>query len=192
MPHIDDCASKTDIELVGSALLDPDRFYCLAKRYEARLLRYIISITGFSREDAEDVLQETLVKTYFNLNGFDARLKFSSWIYRIAHNQAVSEIRRRAARPVVRVDDGLLERLAGGQDRLLGAESALDAAVIARAFEALNLKYREVLTLRFFEDKDYVEIADILRKPVSTVGNLIARGRKLFRAEYNKIISHRL
>jgi len=178
------CAEKSDIELVRAALSDPNRFFCLAKRYEAKLLRYVMAVTGFGTEDAEDVLQETMIRTYLNLNAFDVRLKFSSWIYRIAHNQAVSELRRRAVRPTVRIEDGDLERMAGGDDPLIVTERGLSAERIAKTLDAMDAKYREVLILRFLEGRDYSEISDILRKPISTVGNLISRGRKLFRAAH--------
>src|SRR5665648_188700 len=89
MTNYEDCSNMTDNELVKLSLDNPDHFFCLTKRYESKLLRYIMRISKFSHEDAEDVLQDVFIKTYYNLNEFDSELKFSSWIYRIAHNQTI-------------------------------------------------------------------------------------------------------
>jgi len=53
----------------------------------------------------------------------------------------------------------------------------------------MDEKYREVLILRYLDEKDYLEIADILHKPVSTIGNLIARGKNIFKAKYQETIT---
>lgn len=179
---------KTDIELVGLSLSDPNYFLFLSKRYEEKLLRYIMRISKFSREDAEDVLQEVFIKTYYNLNGFDKELQFSSWIYRIAHNEAVSAIRKKAVRPSIALEVEDLERFGDSFDMTKDMDNSFDRKMIDEALSKLDEKYREVLVLRFLDEKDYTEIADILKKPVSTIGNLILRGKKLFKEEYDKLI----
>jgi RNA polymerase sigma-70 factor (ECF subfamily) len=179
---------KTDIELVGLSLSDPNYFLFLSKRYEEKLLRYIMRISKFSREDAEDVLQEVFIKTYYNLNGFDKDLQFSSWIYRIAHNEAVSAIRKKAVRPSIALEVEDLERFGDSFDMTKDIDNSFDRKMIDEALSKLDEKYREVLVLRFLDEKDYTEIADILKKPVSTIGNLILRGKKLFKEEYDKLI----
>lgn len=179
---------KTDIELVGLSLNDPNYFLFLSKRYEEKLLRYIMRISKFSREDAEDVLQEVFIKTYYNLNGFDKELQFSSWIYRIAHNEAVSAIRKKAVRPSIALEVEDLERFGDSFDMTKDMDNSFDRKMIDEALSKLDEKYREVLVLRFLDEKDYTEIADILKKPVSTIGNLILRGKKLFKEEYDKLI----
>ncbi|KKP61189.1 MAG: RNA polymerase, sigma-24 subunit, ECF subfamily [Candidatus Nomurabacteria bacterium GW2011_GWF2_35_66] len=185
---MESCDNKTDEELVELSLKDSDHFFCLSKRYEEKLLKYIGRISKFSREDAEDVLQEVFIKTYYNLNGFDPELKFSSWIYRIAHNEAVSAIRKKAVRPTIHLEIGDLERFGDVFDMAGDIDNSLDRKMIDIALSHLDEKYREVLVLRFLDEKDYVEIADILKKPTSTIGNLISRGKKLFKEEYEKLI----
>lgn len=182
-----ECNEKTDNELVNLALGDPDWFFCLSKRYEEKLLRYIIRISKLRREDAEDILQEALIKTYYNLNDFNPELKFSSWIYRITHNQTVSEIRKRAVRPTVYWEENELRMFRDALDLEKEVDISLDKEKIDEALSLLDEKYRDVLVLRFLEEKEYLEIADILKKPLSTVGNLIARGKKLFKVEYEKL-----
>jgi RNA polymerase sigma-70 factor (ECF subfamily) len=180
--------NKTDNDLVKLSLVDPEWFFFLSKRYEDKLLRYITRISKFNREDATDVLQDVFVKTYYNLNDFDPDLKFSSWIYRIAHNQTVSEIRKRVVRPTIYLEDEDLVKFEDAFDMEDEIDRSLDKGKIDEALSNLDEKYREVLVLRFLDEKDYVEIADILKKPVSTIGNLILRGKKLFKVEYEKII----
>jgi RNA polymerase sigma-70 factor (ECF subfamily) len=189
MLKIESFDSKTDEELVELSLKDSDNFLYLSKRYEEKLLRYITRISKFSREDAEDVLQEVFIKTYYNLNGFDKELKFSSWIYRIAHNQAVSAIRKKVVRPTVYLEESDLEKFGDVFDMVKNIDNSIDRKIIDEALSKLDEKYREVLVLRFLDEKEYVEIADILKKPVSTIGNLILRGKKLFKEEYEKLIN---
>lgn len=183
------CPERTDVELVGMSLENSDHFLCLSKRYEDKLLRYIIRISKFSREDAEDVLQEVFIKTYFNLNGFDKELQFSSWIYRIAHNEAVSAIRKKVVRPSIALEVEDLVKFGDSFDMTKDMDNILDRKMIDEALSKLDEKYREVLVLRFLDEKDYTEIADILKKPVSTVGNLLLRGKKLFKEEYELLIN---
>ena len=188
MTRYEEYAEKTDNELVRMSLDNPDDFLYLTKRYESKLLHYIMRITKFSREDAEDVLQNVFIKTYYNLNEFDKDLKFSSWIYRIAHNQAVSEIRKKNVRPTISFEKEDIDRFEDAFDIIKEIDNSLDRETIDKALSMLDEKYREVLILRFLDEKDYVEIADILKKPVSTVGNLILRGKKLFKEEYEKLL----
>lgn len=184
----EDCINKTDNELVKLSLDNPDHFLCLSKRYESKLLHYIMRISKFRQEDAEDILQDVFIKTYYNLNEFDDELKFSSWIYRIAHNQTVSEIRKKVSRPSVPLEKEDIDRFEDAFDITKEIDNTFDRENIDKAISQLDEKYREVLILRYLDEKDYVEISDILKKPVSTVGNLIARGKVLFEKEYKKLL----
>ena len=76
-------------------------FEILIKRYESRLLRYIFRISQFSQDEAEEILQEIFLKVWKNLRGFSADMKFSSWIYRIAHNETISQFRRVKSRGIL-------------------------------------------------------------------------------------------
>lgn len=189
MINHEDCTNKTDNELVKLSLDNSDHFLCLTKRYESKLLYYIMRVSKFSREDAEDILQDVFIKTYYNLNEFDDSLKFSSWIYRIAHNQAVSEIRKKVIRPTIPLGKEDIDRFEDLFDVVKEIDNSIDREKIDEAISHLDEKYREVLILRYLDEKDYLEIADILKKPVSTVGNLILRGKALFKEEYEKLVS---
>jgi len=186
--YIDLFYQKTDEELVRMALKDQDCFLYIIKRYEGKLLSYIVRISGFSKEDAEDVLQEVFIKTYVNLNSFDDQLKFSSWIYRITHNEVINSHRRKKARPqcVPDLDNDFLGNLASDMKTDKEVDEAYLKKNVGKILGRLKKEYREVLVLRFWEDKDYKEISDILKKPIGTVATLISRAKKSFQEELEK------
>ena len=173
----------TDVEIVAATLQDTQAFAVLVLRYEAKLLRYIRRIGIRNVEDSEDVLQEIFIKVYKNLNAFDTSMSFSSWIYRIAHNEAVSFYRRRSVRAEGhQLPDSediltwLPEESATTPERLFDASLGIQA--VAVALRALDAKYRDAIILRYFEQKEYDEISDILKIPIGTVGTIIHRGKK--------------
>jgi len=172
----------TDEETVIAALTDKEQFGVLMDRYEAKLRRYISRLGIRNPDDQLDVLQDIFIKVYRNLNGFDSRLKFSSWIYRIAHNEAISSYRKKNIRPeghLISDSEELLSFAAGNLDSAeLQFDEAVNAEVVHQALQKLEQKYTEVLLLRFFEHKDYDEISDILQIPIGSVGTLIHRGKK--------------
>jgi|JI8StandDraft_1071087.scaffolds.fasta_scaffold02378_9 RNA polymerase sigma-70 factor (ECF subfamily) len=180
--------AMTDEQLVLQTLQRKEAFGVLVRRYDEKLMRYIRRLGVFRREDAEDVLQNTFIKAYRNLNGFDSGLKFSSWIYRITHNEAMSFFRSRKARPegsLVGDSEEMLEILPSVLDIEEEAGKSIDGAVMRDALYALDPKYRDVLVLRYFEEREYAEISDILQVPVSTVGTLISRAKKKLKERFN-------
>ena len=180
------CAEKTDEELVALTLKDRELYACLIRRYEAPLARYVRRISGYSDDDIADILQNTFIGAYRNLNDFDPSLKFSSWLYRIAHNETISQHRKSHARPqAISVEDGggMFELLASEVDVAHDIDRKMAAHWVRDVLESMDLKYREVLILKYFEDKDYREISDILQKPMGTVATLINRAKKQFRGK---------
>jgi RNA polymerase sigma-70 factor, ECF subfamily len=176
-----DYNNKTDEELVALTFEDIGHFECLVDRYTKPLLRYIRRITNVSDDDAKDILQDTFIKVYKNLNGFDTSLKFSSWIYRITHNQVVSVHRRLKARPegnLVDIEDTVLDTISSEVDILEDIDRKYLQEYVAKALGTLDERYREVLVLRFFEEKGYREISDILRIPEGTVATHINRAKQ--------------
>ena len=168
---MDDYQKLPDEELARRSLKDRDVFYYLIKRYEPRLLRYIKRLTHVTREEAEDLLQEIFIKVYRHLNGFDQRLKFSSWIYRIAHNEVINFAKKRkAGMALFHLDEGdggaaSLENMAGKDDVHGNYVFMESREQVRQALMELPLKYREVLVLKFFENMSYREMSDVLRKP---------------------------
>jgi len=173
---------KTDNELVALALEDKGYFLYLLKRYENKLKRYIYRISNFSAEEAEDILQEVFLKVYKNLNDFDPDLKFSSWIYRITHNQVISHHRQNLARPkTVEIDELVINKIKDEFNLEEELQLNYQKGEISRVLDNLKPKYREILILRFFEEKSYEEISDILKKPSGTVATLIHEAKKEFK-----------
>jgi RNA polymerase sigma-70 factor, ECF subfamily len=180
------CVDKTDEELVGLSLTNQAYFVCLIKRYEAKLLRYIKRLSNFSLEDAEDILQEVFIKVYQNLNAFDPQLKFSSWIYRITHNQVISAFRKTKARPLVAnwdVNDDWLKNFAADFDIKKEIDDKLLRKTITLILDKLDFKYSQILVLKFLENKSYKEISDILQKPEGTIAAMLFRAKKQFAKE---------
>lgn len=185
-----DLSDKTDEQLVALTLQNPDIYLFLMRRYEQKLLRYIRGMSGMSQEDAEDVLQEIFIKTYRNLNDFDRDLKFSAWLYRIAHNEAINHYRRLKARPATSsIEDNRMEFLQHLYSDF-NADQKVDKKLLAKAVDeiltAMDEKYREVLVLKYLEDRNYREISDILEKSIGTVATLINRAKKQFKTEAGK------
>ncbi|MFA7209042.1 MAG: RNA polymerase sigma factor [Parcubacteria group bacterium] len=178
----------SDAQLVEMAKSEPESFGLLMERYQGQLSGYIRRLTQLAADDAQDLLQEVFIKIYQNLNAYDGNLKFSSWAYRIAHNQVVDYFRRSGARPQTAVlEDYEWEKIIGGGIQLEKDIVDRDCAEKVRAcIEDLPLNYREILILRFVEEKDYEEIMDILKKPKGSVATLIARGKEMLRSEMEK------
>jgi len=159
---------------------DADVFLELMQRYEGRLLAYINRLINVSNGEAEDILQEVFIKTYQNLNGFDLNLKFSTWVYRITYNQVISFFRKNKKHTTNLTDkdsEALILNIADELNLKQAVAQKIDAKLIREAISDLDSKYRDVLVLKFLEDKDYNEISDIIKKPVATVGTLINRAK---------------
>lgn len=180
------CDGQTDEELLLRVVDDRAVFSCLIERYEAKLRRYLFRLMPGLGEEADDVLQDVFLKVYVNARGFDPALSFSSWIYRIAHNEAVSWLRKKKARPetVELGDDDFQTFVASVEEDRGTREQALTQDAVARTLAAMKEKYRTVLVLKFLEQKSYEEISDILRVPMGTVATLVHRAKKEFTGVY--------
>jgi RNA polymerase sigma-70 factor (ECF subfamily) len=175
----------TDEEIVRRTLVDKDAFAPLIERYEAKLARYLERLGVAVPEDREDILQNAFVKAYRNLNSFDPELSFSSWMYRITHNEAMSFFRAKHARPQVILDEAsqvlITELKDETADASAVAELRLSREELEKALATLDSRYRDALTLRYFEDRSYAEMSDILEVPVGTVSTLIHRAKRVLR-----------
>ncbi|HEU0080505.1 MAG TPA: sigma-70 family RNA polymerase sigma factor [Candidatus Paceibacterota bacterium] len=181
-------AAKADAALVQRALESSDEFGRIIEKYQEPLRRYVRRIARPSPDDLDILLQDVFIKAYENLNDFDTSLPFSSWIYRIAHNEAIDHLRRKRRyagsldEPAYDDDTvALADTLASDDDTLADVDREYVKKCIAAVLDELEPKYRSVLVLKFLEDKDYGAISDILRKPPGTVATLIHRAKKEFR-----------
>jgi RNA polymerase sigma-70 factor (ECF subfamily) len=141
------------------------------EKYEEKLLKYIMRITNIDLEEAENLLQEVFIKVYKNINEFNEGLTFSSWIYRIAHNITIDYYRKNKDKKEVslQTDDEdyvnlieLLESDINIEEEYKKKELLIK---IMNTINQLDTKYKEILILKFLEEKNYSEISDILKIP---------------------------
>ena len=171
----------SDQELVTKTIKNKQEFAAIVDRYEAPLLRYISRLGCKDSSAARDLLQEIFIKTFVHLNDYDHSLQFSSWIYRIAHNETVSYFRKERSQPGVLAreeDFFLFETISDDAGRNDQHEQRHTVLEIKSAVNRLESKYRDVIVLKFFEEKSYEEISDILQIPQGTVATLISRAKK--------------
>jgi RNA polymerase sigma-70 factor, ECF subfamily len=190
---VQDRNNPSDQDLVAAALRDRQAYGPIVRRWQPVLLRYLRRLLGQSGEATDDVLQDVFIKVYVNLNDYDHARPFGPWIYRIARNEALSFLRKRKAEPpLVTGEDArlIIERLSDGADVQETAERLRIEDNVRAAINQLDIRYRDVLVLRFLEDKGYDEIAEIMHVPSGTVATLISRGTKQLRSALQSIGVH--
>lgn len=181
--------SLSDKDLVAIVLSNKEAFSVIISRYEAPLRRYISRLGVRDRRDIEDILQNSFIKVYRFLQSFDDSFSFSSWIYRIVHNETYDFFRTKKRRPEVTLDDEsqqLFLNIDSGDDPENTFDTNIDVQMLTKAIEQLDKKYRDVLLLRYAEDKDYRQISDILQIPEGSVATLIHRGKKALKVSLTK------
>jgi RNA polymerase sigma-70 factor (ECF subfamily) len=125
-----------------------------------------------NKSDAEDATQMALISIVRALPSFDGRSKFSTWIYRIATNAALDEVRRIRRRPLPTDKESVYDSPTADQTGAVDAQMDVSAALAQ-----LPEEYRTTIVLRHVADLDYEEIAAIQGVPVGTVRSRLARGR---------------
>lgn len=163
----------------------------LVVRYEDKLRRYLLRF-GIFVENIPDILQEVFIKVYLNINAFDSSLKFSSWIYRITHNEAINFIRKNKNGPISFNDEETDDFISNIVDENVDIEKTFDQNnlkdLAMNIMNKMPQKYKDVMILKYFEEKSYEEISDILKMPISTVGTYMTRGKALFKDAYISFI----
>ncbi len=174
MPDIKNITDEQIVEIVRTQ--NKETYSEIINRYQEKLVRYAYYLTQ-DNDKAADVVQDTFIKAYINLNGFNVKKKFSSWIYRIAHNEAMNIIRRNSKQMnfTQNVD---FESNIHLEDDFIRQEFQDKAH---NCLKNMPLMYREPLMLFFLDDRSYNEISDILRIPVGTVGTRINRAKVIMR-----------
>ena len=148
----------------------------LYARYSAPLYRYLFRLVHETTE-AEDLLQEVFVAAWRGASRFKGRAQVRTWIFRIAHNQAISWLRRQRATLAL---DGVEGRLAASDP----AEQTMErwrAEQVRRALPGLPAKHRAVLELTFYHGFSQAEIAEIVGCPVGTVKSRMSYARRYLR-----------
>lgn len=174
MNEKDTYSDEEIIELVRSK--DQELYAVIMTRYQDKLLRYAFSLVK-DEQNSADVVQESFIKAFINLKGFNTKKKFSSWIYRIVHNEAINAAKKyRKEIPILdNVDFQSDENLEKDFER----QEIIDQ--VEKCFEKIPLLYAEPLRLYYIDEKSYEEISDILRLPMGTVATRISRGKILIK-----------
>ena len=153
---------------------DTDAYAEIMARYEQKLERYVLYLVHDTAM-ARDIVQETFIRTYQNLRSYNPKYKFSSWIYRIAHNQAMNALKKDrhiATHAIESFPDTTYDTR---------IDELIDAKILHQRVQAclnqLAPKYREVVQLIYFENMKYEDAGDVLRLPVSTIGVRLARAK---------------
>jgi len=165
---------------------DADAFAKIVKRYEKKMTRYANKFL-LNNQDAEDIVQEVFLKAYINIQSFDVSRKFSSWLYRIAHNEFINAIKKRSKLPLNFFDsDTLFPHPVAEENPETDSQKRETKQLVEETLGKLGAKYREPLLLYYIEDLSYQEVADIMKIPIATVGVRIKRGKDMIRKILNK------
>ena len=186
-PTIQKFAGIADCELVTRAIAGrDDNFEELVRRYQRPLVSYVYRMTG-NYESALDLTQEVFIKVYGSLARYRPEYKFSTWIYRIAHNTAIDHLRRHSTREqelMVTTSEGDTYEKPYASGAPTPEEQSVSAerrAEIEDVIQALPASYRELIVLRHAHDLSYDEIAEVTGLPLGTVKNRIFRAREAMR-----------
>ena len=178
--------SLTDVELIAKAISGrEDGFEELVRRYQRPITNYVFRMLN-DYDASLDVTQEVFIKVYNSLSRYSSEYKFSTWLYRIAHNAAIDYIRRRSPNEQsieTENKDGAYQLQIESpnptpeQDR----ERSEWRTEIEAVVKCLPSVYRELILLRHAQDLSYDEIAEITNLPLGTVKNRLFRAREMMR-----------
>ncbi|MEA5083733.1 MAG: sigma-70 family RNA polymerase sigma factor [Lachnospiraceae bacterium] len=164
---------------------DSAAFGKLIERHE-RLVYNVVYRMLTNHEDTKDISQEVFLKAYKYLGKFDGKASFSTWLYRIAVNTSIDELRKRKGYETVSLDketdsgEGIQKKeyadsSAGVEEQVMAKENI---ANIKQAMENISSEHRIIITLRDFEGLSYAEISEITQTSLGTVKSRLARARK--------------
>ena len=182
-------SSASDRDLVATAATGLEgSFEELVRRYQRPISAYVYRMVG-DYEAALDLTQEIFIKVYGSLARYRSEFKFSTWIYKIAHNSAVDHLRRNSGR-----ERSLINRIEGDQyDLPLESSSPSPEQESERKERRLEIEcivrslpttYRELIVLRHSQDLTYEEIVEVTGLPLGTVKNRLFRAREMMRSQF--------
>jgi RNA polymerase sigma-70 factor, ECF subfamily len=184
-----DLSAANDRELVATAVNGFDgSFEELVRRYQRPIAAYVYRMVG-NYESALDLTQEIFIKVYNSLSRYRAEFKFSTWIYKIAHNAAVDHLRRNSTREqslVAGTESDSFELPIESSHLTPEQESERKErrGEIESVVRALPANYRELIILRHSQDLSYEEIVEVTGLPLGTVKNRLFRAREMMRQQF--------
>jgi RNA polymerase sigma-70 factor, ECF subfamily len=187
--YLREFSSATDQDLVANAVTGADgSFEELVRRYQRPISAYVYRMVG-DYEAALDLTQEIFIKVYGSLRRYRAEFKFSTWIYKIAHNSAVDHLRRNAVREqsIIHGPEGDQFELpleSGRPSPEQESERRERRSEIESVVRTLPAAYRELIILRHSQDLTYEEIVEVTGLPLGTVKNRLFRAREMMRLQF--------
>jgi RNA polymerase sigma-70 factor (ECF subfamily) len=166
------------VDLIVSG--DKEKYSVLIERYEAKLIRYAQFLVK-DYDNSLDVVQDAFIKAYTNLNSFNKSKNFSSWIYRITHNEAINFINKNKRSPNLSSLDKDEDEFYFNNDFDEHIDKMFFKKEVMKCIKSLDLKYQEVIILFYFEHLSYEQISDILHIPKSTVGVRASRAKAVLK-----------
>ncbi len=165
---------------------DKELYAFIIDRYEKRLKSYVRRLTNGS-DETDDLVQQTFVNVFIALQSFELDKKFSSWIYRIAHNLTINWLTKKKAHIFLSDDEELADSIKSEIDVHGEIANRELSHHLTEAINKLPEKFKEPFVLKYMEDLSYDEISDVLRKPRNTIGTMISRAKILLKKELEKI-----
>lgn len=156
--------------------IDQDFYAIIIERYQNKLLRYATNLIK-DKDKAADVVQDSFIKAFINLKSFDIKKSFSSWIYRIVHNEAMNIIVKHQKE--IKFPDDI--DFKSKEDISKDFERKEIVARVEKCLEKIPLLYSEPLALFYIDEKSYKEISDVLRIPMGTVATRISQAKILMK-----------
>jgi len=155
-----------------------EAFELLVERFKDKVFRLAFSMLR-NETQAEDAAQDIFVKIWKGLPGYHGGAALSTWIYAIARNTCLTELKKRATHPTVSLYDPELEEVSDAIPALQTADAETGVEMdVATLLAELPEKYRQVITLFYLEQKAYEEVAAMLGIPLGTVKTLLFRAKK--------------
>lgn len=151
-----------------------DAYRQIVEEYGNRLLRTCYLILK-DREEAEDVVQETFIKVFRNIDSFRENSNLYTWIYTIALNLSRDRLRKKQDMFTIEVD------LVGNNDVEYEVEKSIDKELLRKELFEINSLYREVLVLFYFEELSIKEISNLLNEKEGTIKSKLSRGRNILK-----------
>lgn len=174
MLDYNELSDKEIIEKIRTS--DKELYAVIIDRYQKKLLRYAYNLTK-DENKATDIVQESFIKAFINLNSFHIEKNFSSWIYRIVHNQAINITKKyQKETPLLENWDFKSEDDVEGDFQEKEIKENVEVCL-----KEIPVLYSEPISLYYIEEKSYEEISDILRIPMGTVATRINRAKKLMK-----------
>jgi len=177
-----------DLELVEKSLGGSGHaFGKLVKRYHGLVFSVVRGILG-QRDEVEDIAQEVFIKIYRNLASYRGDARLSTWIYRIARNEAINAVSRPHP-PIETLDEssGHISREKSPEERL---ERKHSKRFVEELLAPLDEQHRIAIELRYMGEKSYAEIAEIMDVPIGTVKTYIYRAKASMKKRLSVIQSN--